>query len=505
MPSYDAIIIGAGTNGLACAGRLALSGRKVLVLEAGEVAGGGANTVEFAPGFRVSGLAHLYQGLDPRVVAGMKLDAVLPATVLPTTALSSLGDHLTIQGASLSGGPDAAAYFALHKRLTAFAGVLAPFRALTPPRIAKGVGNDYLRLAKLGLGLRLLGKEEFREFLRMILINVADVLDDDLTDDRLKGALAFDATLGAWLGPRSPNSLILLLNRLSMGPSLAAPKGGMGVVTQAMVRAVENAGVALRLNAQVARVIVEGDRAVGVTLASGEDARAPLVISAINPRVTFQQLVGPQHLDAGFYKRTHHVRSRGGAAKLHLALSGTPDFRGADLKSRLVIAPSIRVVENSFNAVKYGEVPPRPVLEAVLPSAHEAGFAPDGCHTLSAIVQFAPHDPKAGKEAARAQMLENTLAVLETHAPGIRAMISHAELLMPYDIEARYGMAGGNWHHGELAVEQMLFLRPMPEAAQYSTPLPGLWLAGAGNHPGGGITGAAGWNAATQIVRGAGK
>ena len=501
MPSYDAIIIGAGTYGLACAAKLAASGRKVLLLEAAEVAGGGTNTVEFAPGFRVSGMAHLYQGLDPRVVVGMKLDAVLPATSLLTTALSSLGDHLTIQGATLSGGPDAAAYLALHKRLTAFAGVLAPFRAITPPRIAKGVGNEYLRLAKLGLDLRMLGKEEFRESLRMILINVADALDDDLTDDQLKGALAFDATLGAWLGPRSPNSLILLLNRLSMGPSFFAPKGGMGAVAQAMVRAVDSAGVALRLNAKVARLIVEGDRAAGVALVSGEDLRAPLVISAINPRVTFQLLVGPQHLDAGFYKRTHHIRSRGGAAKLHLALTSTPDFMGADLKSRIVIAPSIRAVEDSFNAVKYGEVPQLPVLEVVQPSAHEAGFAPDGCHTLSAIVQFAPHDPKAGKDAARVQMLEATLAVLENHAPGIRAMISHAELLMPYDIEARYGMAGGNWHHGELAVEQMLFLRPMPEAAQCATPLPGLWLAGAGNHPGGGVTWAAGWNAAERIIR----
>lgn len=500
MKSYDAIIVGAGTNGLACAGKLAVSGRKVLVLEASACAGGGANTVEFAPGFRVSGLAHLHRGLDPRVAAGMKL-AALAGTAVATTALSDTGDHLTIQGASLSGGPDATAYAMLHKRLTAFANVLAPFRALTPPRIAKGVGNDFLRLAKLGLGLRMLGKDEFREFLRMILINVADVLDDDLTDDRLKGAMAFDATLGAWLGPRSPNSLILLLNRLSMGASLMLPKGGMGAVGAAMLRAVETAGVAVRVNAPVVRVIVDGDRAVGVTLASGEDLRAALVISAINPRTTFQKLVGPQHLDGGFYKRTHHIRSRGGAAKLHLALKGTPDFRGADLKSRFVIAPSIRAVEDSFNAVKYGEVPQHPVLEAILPSAHEPGFAPERWQTLSAIVQFAPDDPKGGKDAARAQMLENTLAVLESHAPGIRGMIGHAELLMPYDIEARYGMVGGNWHHGELAVEQMLFLRPLPEAAQYATPLTGLWLAGAGNHPGGGITGAAGWNAAERILR----
>ena len=290
-----------------------------------------------------------------------------------------------------------------------------------------------------------------------------------------------------------------------MGAAITMPKGGMGAVGAAMEQAVTRAGGVVRLNGAVARIIIDNDRAVGVALASGAEARAPIIISAINPRTTFQKLVGPQHLDAGFYKRTHHIRSRGGAAKLHLALKGTPHFRGADFKSRLVIAPSIRAVEDSFNAVKYGEVPLQPVLEAILPSAHEPGFAPDGCHTLSAIVQFAPHAPKDGHAAARAQMLENSLAVLETYAPGIRGMMIHSELLMPYDIEARYGMVGGNWHHGELAVEQMLFLRPLPEAAQYSTPLPGLWLAGAGNHPGGGITGAAGWNAAERILREDGK
>jgi phytoene dehydrogenase-like protein len=208
--------------------------------------------------------------------------------------------------------------------------------------------------------------------------------------------------------------------------------------------------------------------------------------------------VGARHLDAGFLRRTDDIRSRGGAAKLHLALSGRPDFKGADLRTRLVIAPSVGAVEGAFNPVKYGQVPDKPVMEIILPSAHEGGMAPDGHHVLSAIVQFAPHDP-ADRDAARAQMLAHTMAVLEDYAPGIGGMVTHAELLMPYDIAARFGMVGGNWHHGELSVEQMLFLRPMADVAQYATPLPGLWLAGAGSHPGGNISGAAGWNAAAAI------
>jgi phytoene dehydrogenase-like protein len=235
-------------------------------------------------------------------------------------------------------------------------------------------------------------------------------------------------------------------------------------------------------------------------MADGQELRAPLVISAINPRTTFQKLVGPRHLDAGFYRRTWHIRSRGGAAKLHLALNGTPGFQGADLRHRLVLAASSEAVEAAFNPVKYDEVPEAPVMEVILPSAHEAGMAPDGQHVLSAIVQFAPHAPKMGLEAARAAMLKASLRVLESASPGLRGQISAAELLMPQDIEARFGMVGGNWHHGELAVEQMLFNRPLFEVARYATPIAGLWLAGAGSHPGGGIHGAAGWNAAGAVL-----
>ncbi len=511
MPSFDTIVIGAGTNGLACAARLAQKGANVLVLEAAPITGGGAGTHEFAPGHRVSPLAHILHALDNRVVTGLNLarhGLDYAAKDLSTTALSATGDHLTLTGpfgALLTGTTQDAAWAALRQKLLTFASVLAPFKALTPPRLASGTGNDLFALAKLGLKLRAIGRADFREFLRMILINVADVLEDDLTDDRLRGALAFDATLGSWLGPRSPNSLILLLNRLAnqaagQPAALAIPKGGMGTVATAFTRAAEAAGVTIRLNAKVGRIVIDADRATGVELATGEILTAARVVSAIHPQTTLLDLVGPRHLDTGMVRKARAIRSRGAAAKLHLALRGTPDFRGADLKSRLIIAPSVRAIEDAFNAVKYAEVPARPVLEAILPSAHESGQAPAGCHTLSAIVQFAPHDPKAGLPAARAELLANTLAVLETHAPGIGALITHAELLMPQDIAARFGMAGGNWHHGELSVEQMLFLRPVIGAAQYRTPIDNLWLCSAGTHPGGGISGASGWNAAERIL-----
>lgn len=514
MPSFDTIIIGAGPNGLAAAHRLQSAGRRVLLLEAGAPGGGAAASVPLAEGFAPQPLAHLSLNLDPRVAKGMELarhGLRWAEANLSTTVLSATGGHLRLDGpagAVLNGAvseDDRAAWAALRARLMRFAAVLAPLREMPPPRLARGAGNPMLKLALVGLKARMMGKAEFRELLRMFLTHVHDALNDELSDPLLKGALAFDATLGSWLAPRSPNSLLLWFDRLSGGVegvqgAIGLPAGGMGALAAAMVAAAEAKGVSLRSKARVARVRIEADRAVGVVLETGEEVRAPLVVSTLSPRATLLNLVGAAHLDAGLITRARHLKARGGAAKLHLALRGLPDFRGADPKTRLLIAPSEEAVERAFNPVKYARVPDAPVMEVLLPSAFEAGHAPGGQHLLSAIVQYAPHAPE-NPEAARAAMLEASLRQLETHAPGLRDLILTAEILMPYDIQARWGLPGGNWHGGELSVEQMLFLRPLPGLAQYATPVDGLWLASAGCHPGGGISGSAGWNAAEAIMR----
>jgi phytoene dehydrogenase-like protein len=510
MRSSDAIVIGAGVNGLACALRLARGGMRVTVIEAAEMPGGMAAGHEFGPGFRTSGLAHLTRGLDSRLMRDADLGGkgLTFHPPLATTLVGGEGGPLVLNGASVTGAVDpgqAAAFATLHRRLTAFATALAPFRQMTPPRPSRNAGNEWARLGKLALGLRKLGRGELRELLRLILTNVADFAEDELTDPRLQGALAFDATLGAWLGPRSPNSLILMLDWLAQGPAALVPVGGVGAVAAALVRAAEGMGVALRLNTPVARIETDGERAVAVVLASGERLEAGLVVSSLCPQRTLLDLVGARHLDTGLATRTRHIRARGGAAKLHLALSAKPDFGGADPQSRIVIAPSVDVVETAFNPVKYGEMPEHPVIEVMLPSAFDAGLAPVGHHVLSAVVQFAPHAPRGGADAARAALLDRSLAVLDAHAPGLRASVLHAEMLMPQDIAARYGNTGGNWHHAELSVEQMLFLRPLPELARYATPVGGLWLCGAGMHPGGGVNGTAGWNAGEAIMREAGR
>jgi phytoene dehydrogenase-like protein len=514
MPSYDAIVIGGGSNGLAAAGRLAKAGRKLLVLESAAATGGGAQTHEFAPGFKTSSVAHLLTMLDPRVEQGLDLSKhglAYAKTTLPTTALAANGDHLVLEGrygetikGSLSEA-DWGAWKLLRAKLLRFAGVLRPLKDMAPVPLGGGSGNEMMKLAKIALKARLLGRDDMRELMRMLLINVADVLNDELGDDRLKGVVAFDTVLGAHLGPRSPNSLLLLLNRLAAEAGgekagLAVPKGGMGTVAQSMSAALAGMGVEIRTNARVKSLIIEDDRAVGVVLDSGETIRAETVVSAINPKTTFLELLGPRHLDTEAVRRARNIKMRGNACKLHLALDGRPDFNGANLATRLVIAPSINVIENAFNAAKYGEFAHDPVMEIIVQSALEEGHAPAGKHVLSAIVQYAPYTLKQGWGSGREAFLARIMATLETYAPGIGKLATASELLTPVDLEQRYGFMGGNWHHGELTAEQMLFLRPMIDAAQYETPIGGLYLAGAGSHPGGGISGAAGWNAAERIL-----
>lgn len=479
----DVIIIGGGINGLACAFRLAQDGRKVTLVEQAAQTGGAAKWAHLAPqpDARLASMNLAGHGLE------------WTATDLPTTVLSDTGAHRTVQGARAD-GPDAAAWNALWNRLKSHAESLAPFNAMTPPRLS-GKGNEWGALAKLGLNLRRRGTLPFRDLLRLMLTNAADVAEDDLTDPLLQGLLAFDATLGAHAGPRSPNTLILLLNRLALGP-LGYPKGGPAALTAAMTRAVQASGVTVRTGDPVAKVWTADHRAAGVVLASGETLVAQHVVSAVSPRTTFMHLVGPRLLDAGFFTRTRQIRARGTTARLTLHLSNMPAFRGANLASRMVIAPSVDTVENAWNPAKYNDVPAAPVMEIVLPRALD----PSAPLTLSALVQSAPPAP-ADPAKARETLLANTLRVLEAYAPGLKPLIERAELELPSDI-AGTGPDGGCWHQAEQSVEQMLFLRPTPETAHYATPLPGLWLAGAGSHPGGWLTGSAGWNAAGAIIRG---
>jgi phytoene dehydrogenase-like protein len=516
---FDCIVVGAGHNGLVCAAYLARAGRRVLVLEARDLVGGAAVSREFAPGHRVSAGAHLLH-LLPRALerelglAQHGLDYA--ARGLPTTALSEAGAPLPLGregGAALEAlSPrDAAAYPAFVTRLQRFARALYPLLDSIPPRLGTASWSDRLALVKLGWRIRTLGRRDMREFLRIIGMNAYDLISDEFETPLLKGALGFDAVLGTNFGPRAPGTVLTLLNRLAAesaaGPApLSQPRGGMGSVTAALAKACAAAGATLRTGARVAQIRVENDRVIGVALDSGETLDAPEVLSSADARRTFLTLLGPRHLDTGFVRRVDHLRSRGLAAKLHLALDRAPAFKGlapAALGGRLLIAPSLDYLERAWNHSKYGECSAAPALEVTVPTVHDPALAPPGRHVLSAIVQYVPYAPAGDAATARERAREAALATLEAHAPGLRASVTASEFLTPADLEREFGMSGGHWHHGELAFDQFYLVRPVPGAAQYRTPVAGLYLCGASAHPGGGVMGLAGRNAARALLRGA--
>lgn len=509
------VVIGAGHNGLVCAGYLAKAGREVVVLEAADRVGGAAVTREFAPGYRVSAGAHLLYLLDATIRRELDLAShglKAARSNLKTVALAREGEHLVLDDGRLESGTvsadDRAALPGHHARMLRFARILAKQHGRRPPRIMGGDRSDTIGAAMLGLDIRRLGRDDMREFLRIAGINVFDVLEETLDTPLLKGALALDAVLGTNLGPRSNNSVLALLHRLS-GQSLDAtnrpwlPQGGMSAVTDALAAAARANGATVRTGSPVARITLDGDRVSGVELASGEAIRAGTVVSNADPARTLLTLLGARHLDTGFAQRIRHLRSRGTAAKLHLALDDLPEFSRLPpilAGERLVIAPDLVYIEHAYDHSKYGECSREPVLEITIPTVHDRTLAPEGRHVLSAVVQYAPYDERANTEEARAAFLERTLAVLDRYSPDLRRRIVAAELLLPFDIEREFRITGGHWHHAELALDQMLMLRPVPGAAQYAMPVNGLYLCGAGCHPGGGVMGAAGRNAAQAVL-----
>ena len=504
------VIIGAGHNGLVCAAYLAKAGKQVTVLEAADQVGGAAITREFTPGFRVSAGAHLLYILDKNIRKELSLDSAglsFSQQDMKTVALAADGNHLMIAGDLLQGAnissDDQAAMKEYRRFMQRFAGIFNKLNNRIPPRVGTKNRSDLLGLAKMALNIRMLGRDDMREFLRIAAINIYDILQENFDNPLLKGALSLDGVLGTNLGPRSNNSVFCALHRLSGLQGMALPKGGMGAVSDALAAAATKQGVTIRTSATVSRILMDGDRISGVELEGGEQISAGTVVSNADPKTTFMDLLGARNLEAGFVHKIQHIRMRGNAAKLHLALDGVPEFKGLNqnlLIERLLIAPDMEYVERAFNHSKYGEHSIKPVMEITIPSLQDTSLAPAGKHVLSAVVQYAPYQLKAGWPEAKAAFTERVIDLLALYAPGIREQISHTELLTPVDIEREFRITGGHWHHGELAIDQFLMLRPAPGAAQYASPVNGLFLCGAGSHPGGGVMGSAGRNAASAVL-----
>ena len=509
----NTIIIGGGHNGLVCAAYLAKAGRKVTVLEAADQVGGAAATREFTPGFKAS-CAHLLFLLDKDISKELGLESHglrMARSGLKTIALAEDSNHITISANSVEGGglsaQDKAAYKEYRRFMSKFAGVIGGIHNKIPPRITYD-RKDLVTLGKLALNIRMMGRDDMREFLRIAGINIYDILKENFDNPLLKGALSLDAVLGTNSGPRSNNSIFTALHRMSgnTGKSAGAasiPLGGMGAVTEALSAAARKFGAEIRTGSPVSSILLEDDKISGVQLASGEQISASVVISNADPKTTIMDLLGARHVEAGFAKKIGNIRMQGNAAKLHLALDGLPAFNGISqeqLGERLVIAPTVEYVERAFNHSKYGEYSRLPVAEITIPSIHDSSLAPDGKHVLSAIIQYAPRNLSTGWSAGKAAFMDKVMELLSAYAPDIREKAIVAELLTPEDIENDFHMAGGHWHHGEMSLDQFLMLRPVPKSAQYKTPVDGLYFCGAGCHPGGGVMGSAGKNAATVVL-----
>jgi len=512
---YDIIIIGGGHNGLVCAAYLAKAGKKVCVLESHDQVGGAAITSELSYGKKVSTCATFLNQLNSTVTKDLNLAShglKMAAENVSTIALDKKGDHLTLTKENIRGlgisEVDKITYAKFMETMREYASTLNFLMDIPPIDIFKPDWSDKMAAIRLGWKLRLgLGADKMSEFLRQIGMNIFDVLDDEFENDHLKGALSFDAVLGTHTGPRSPGSVFTYLYRLASGDSgaLHIPEGGMGAVTTAIATSAKAFGAEIITEAKVANVNVENCRVTGVTLENNEIYYADNIASNADPKTTVMDIVGARHFEADFVKRIDIVRMRGTTAKLNISLSGVPKFKGleeADLKGRLVIAPTHVDVERAFNHVKYGECSDHPSMEISIPSLVDNTLCEKG-HVLTATIQYAPYDLKGGwTEGSKAAFLEKCIDKIEEYAPGIRDNIEHAELLTPLDLEKRFGMTGGNWHHGELTLDQMMMLRPAPEASRYALPLTGMYLCGAGAHPGGGVMGAAGRNAAGIILKG---
>jgi phytoene dehydrogenase-like protein len=520
----DTIIIGAGHNALVTAFYLAKAGRQPLVLERRPIVGGCAITEDFAPGFKAPTLAHAFGPLRPSIVRDMQLERRGVQFVRPDPrliALSRDGRALALstdvrrtqQAISAFSTRDAARYPECCGALVRLGGFLGGLLETTPPSIDSPSANEMWELLKTGRRFRNLGKKDAFALLRWGPMAVADFVHEWFETDLLQAAIGargiFGTAMGAWSAGTTAVLLLAAASDPVPGGSSVTAIGGPGAVTRAMAEAAREAGAEIRTGAEVVRILTKDDAAAGITLADGSDIFARTVVSSADPRRTFLRLVDPMDLAPGFLTRIRNYRTPGTAAKVNFALRALPAFRGivgdaaAVLRGRLHIGPGIDYLERAYDASKYGEISNEPYLDVTFPSIADPSLAPAGRHVMSVYMQYAPfklHDGGSW-DYHRSNLSRIVLRTLEGYAPGVTGLVDHEQVITPEDLESTYGLSGGHVFHGELALDQLFTMRPTLGWAQYTTPLRNLYLCGSGTHPGHGLTGGSGQNAAREILR----
>jgi len=518
---YDVIVLGGGHNGLTAAAYLARAGRSVLVVERRPVIGGAAITEEVHPGFRFSVCSYVVSLLRPEIIHELELRRhgleLLPldGTFTPMPGNNSLwrvDDHAaTRRELSRHSARDADAYESYGSAMVAMARFVKPILAMTPPDPMGWNPRSLRDLWSLGKRFRQLQGAEQRLLLQLMTMSAADFLEQWFETDVLRATLSASGIIGTFLGVRSPGTAYVLLHHY-MGEvagqhrSWGLPVGGTGAVSNAIAAAAREAGAHIRTSAPVARIQTKNGRATGVVLVNGEELAARTVLSTVDPRLTFLKLLDGCDLPDEFLDDIKRYKFRGSSAKVNLALDALPDFSsrpgpGPHLHGAISISPSVDYLERAYDQAKYGAFSRRPFLDVVIPTLSDPGMAPAGKHILSCFVQYAPYSLARGTwDGERDNLGDAVVETLAEYAPNIRDIILHRQVLTPLDLEREFGLSEGNIFHGELSLEQLFFLRPSPGWAQYATPVRHLWMGGSATHPGGGIMGASGRNAAKRIL-----
>jgi phytoene dehydrogenase-like protein len=517
----DVVMIGGGHNGLACAAYLARAGLDVLVLERRDVVGGAAVTEEPWPGYRISSASYVVSLMPPRIVEELELERhgyqvsiISPDYFVPFpdgTSLTLWGDvSRDAENIARFSKKDGDAYVEFDRSFDRIAGLLKDLLFVVPPNVRI---RDVARWVRTAGRIRSWTGRDVHEMVRLFTMSAADFLDEWFEDDRVKGALATQAVIGAWCGPMSPGSAYVLMHHwigevAGHAGAWGWVRGGMGGVSRALARAAESAGAEIRVNAEVQRVAIDGGgRSVGVELSDGSLVRARRVVSNAHPITTYLDLVGEDRLPDDVVRDIKRYRTRSGSVKVNVALSELPSFPSWDQEGQVhrglsAVSPSIEYLERAWDDAKYGRPSEHPYVEVVFPTAHEEGLAPQGKHVMLAFCQYGPYELRAGSwDEERERFGKRVIETVGRFAPNLADAVEHVEVLAPPDIEARFGLIGGNIMQGELSPDQMFSFRPIPFYGDYRSPVPGLYLCGAGTHPGGGVMAVPGRNAATVVLR----